>query len=112
MAIRFLTSVSLLIAAIALASCAALTQHANGFWVDKSQQVLVVPGMSILQVQQALGTPTQRIQYRSQPGPTFTYKVTGTIDTLFDVDFDADGKVVSTNERIIPIDGGYDRDDR
>ena len=112
MAIRFLTSVSLLIAAIALASCAALTQHANGFWVDKGQQVLVAPGMSIPQVQQALGTPTQRIHYRNQPGPTFTYKVTGTIDTLFDVDFDADGKVVSTNERIIPIDGGYDRDDR
>lgn len=112
MAIRFLTSLSLLIAATALASCTALTQHASGFWVDKSQQALVTPGMSMADVRQTLGHPTENIQYRNQPGPTFTYKVTGTVDTLFDVDFDANGKVVSTNERIIPIDGGYDRNDR
>lgn len=112
MAIKFLTSVSLVVAATALASCAAPTHQSSGFWVNKSQQALVTPGMTIPQVQQTLGTPTQRIQYRNQPGPTLTYRVTGTVDTLFDVDFDAQGQVASTNERIVPIDGGNDRDSR
>lgn len=96
--------------AAGFAFCAALAQAASGFWVTPNQQALVTPGMSMAEVRQTLGHPTQNIKYRNQPGRTFTYKVTGTMDTLFDVDFDADGKVLSTNERIVPIDGGSDWD--
>lgn len=98
------------VAAAGLAFVVALAQAASGFWVNPGQQALVRPGMSMAEVRQTLGHPTQNIKYRNQPGRTFTYKVMGTLDTLFDVDFDADGTVLSTNERIVPIDGGSDWD--
>lgn len=100
-----------LILAAALTGCAIGAQPAQGFRVDQSQEAMVTRGMSVEQVRQILGHPTRQIQYRNQPGPTFTYLVIGTIDTVFDVDFDANGQVTSTNERVIPIDGdsAFDR---
>lgn len=107
--IHIIPAARLLVAA-GFVFCAALTQAASGFTVNQNQEVLVTPGMSMPQVREALGHPSQQIQYRNQPGPTFTYRVMGTVDTLFDVDFDAKGVVASTNERIVPVDGGSDLD--
>ena len=105
MAFPYIAATSRLIATTGFALYAALAQAASGFWVNHSQEVLVTPGMDMAEVREALGHPTQFIKYRNQPGPTLTYRVIGTADTLFDVDFDAMGKVLSTSERIVPIDG-------
>jgi len=57
--------------------------------------------MSTAEVQAALGHPEQNIHYRNEPGPTFTYQVSGTQGTtVFDVDFDANGRVASASERV------------
>lgn len=109
MALHHITPASRLMVAAGLAFFTAVAPAASGFTVSKSQEVLVTPGMSMEQVQQVLGRPARFIQYRNQPGPTFTYRVMGAADTLFDVDFDANGQVASTNERIVPLDGN-DRD--
>jgi len=60
----------------------------------------VVPGMQSLDVQLALGRPEHKAKFHNEPGPTWTYRVAGSEDTVFDVDFDADGKVLSISERI------------
>jgi len=52
-------------------------------------------------VQQALGTPEINVQYLNEPGRTWSYQVIGTESKLFDVDFSANGKVLSTSERIV-----------
>lgn len=91
-------------AALGLAATAALA--ATGFQVTKKQETLVAPGMTMDQVQTALGRPAQNVKYRNEPGRTFTYQVLGTDDQLFDVDFSADGRVASTNERYDEVGGG------
>jgi len=110
MAPKCINFASRMLVTAGFAFCSAMALAASGFWINQTQEVLVTPSMSMPQVRQALGHPTQFIKYRNQPGPTFTYRVIGTLDTLFDIDFDANGQVVSTNERIVPIDGGSDRD--
>lgn len=110
MTLTYIPSAARLIVAAGFAFCAVLAQAASGFWVSQNQEGLVAPGMSMQQVRDTLGHPTTFIKYRNQPGPTFTYRVMGTADTLFDVDFDANDRVVSTNERIVPLDGGSDLD--
>jgi len=80
---------------------AAAAQAASGFTITKGQEVLVRPGMSTAEVQSALGHPEQNLHYRNEPGPTFTYSVAGTEDTVFDVDFAANGRVASTSERVL-----------
>lgn len=86
-------------------------QAAPGFRQDPQQEAVAARGMSMEQVRQLLGNPGQQIKYRNQTGPTLTYQVIGTVDTVFDVDFGANGEVVSANERVIPIDGdgAFDR---
>ena len=78
----------------------AAAQAASGFTVSHDQETLVKQGMSTAEVQSTLGRPARSIKYGNEPGPTFTYRVVGSEETLFDVDFDASGKVVSVNERI------------
>ena len=86
----------------------AAAHAASGFTVTHGQESLVTPGMTEAEVQQALGHPTQDIHYRNEPGPTFTYHVDAVEPTLFDVDFSADGKVLSTSERMDESVGGGD----
>ncbi len=109
MAPKCINAASRILVTAGFAFCSALALAASGFWIDQTQEVLVTPGMSMSQVRQTLGHPTRFIKYRNQPGPTFTYRVNGTFDTLFDIDFDASGQVISTSERIVPIDAGGDR---
>ena len=80
-----------------LASAAA--QAASGFTVAHNQESAIKAGMSIAEVQVALGTPEHAVKYGNEPGPTWTYTVVGALDTLFDVDFGADGKVIAFGER-------------
>jgi hypothetical protein len=88
---------ALLAAGLFLGAVAA--QAATGYTISKGQEDLVRPGMTTAEVQAALGKPSMHIHYRNEPGPTFTYDLAGMPDTLFDVDFGADGKVASTSER-------------
>lgn len=88
---------ALVAGALGLSACA--TQ--KGFNVVSAQEPLVKVGMTQQQVLDLLGTPTRNMHYRNQPGPTFTYRVLGSLPRmLFDVDFDAQGKVASTSERM------------
>jgi outer membrane protein assembly factor BamE (lipoprotein component of BamABCDE complex) len=112
MTLELISSTPRLLLAAGLFLGAAAAQAASGFTVNPSQQALVTPGMSAAEVQSALGRPARNIKYVNQPGPTFTYLVIGKKDTLFDVDFGADGKVTSLSERMKnELDGHGGRDD-
>lgn len=78
----------------------AAAHAAGGYNVTKGQEALVTPGMTAAQVEQALGHPAVNIHYRNEPGPTFTYHVVGDTQTVFDVDFNASGVVLSSSERL------------
>lgn len=94
------TASSLLTSFASLAAVTATVAHAAiGFTVTPQQETQIAPGMTTAQVQSLLGAPAKGIRYGNEPGPTWTYGVTGVKDTLFDVDFGADGKVASIGER-------------
>jgi hypothetical protein len=82
--------------------CAAAAQAAGGFSIAQSDEVSVAVGMSEAEVQQNLGPPARTRQYPGGPGPSWTYAVQGAPfgRTDFDIDFGADGRVVSTYERL------------
>ena len=82
---------------------AAIAQAASGFNITQSDESKVAVGMDTTDVQRSLGPPERVRQYPRQPGPTWTYNVVGAPFgiTKFDVDFGADGKVISASERII-----------
>jgi len=92
--------------ALVVGAMAALGAHAAaGFTVVAPQEASVKPGMSSAQVRELLGRPARYSKYRNQPGPTFAYYVVGKYDTVFEIDFSADDKVVSSSERIEMKDG-------
>jgi hypothetical protein len=97
----------LLVAGLALAAAAA--QAAGGYSVAPAQEKLVTAGMSQGEVKQALGRPAQTMRYVNEAGPTWTWDVNtvgigGADQTVFDVDFGADGRVASAQERVIQRD--------
>ena len=57
-------------------------------------------------VRKLLGRPAHNVKYRAEPGRAWTYGVVGVdndmeeANTLFDIDFDAKGKVLSMSERV------------
>jgi len=79
----------------------AAAHAASGITINSDQEKLAKVGMNTADVMQALGRPAQTVQYGNEPGPTWTYQVvTGGHDTtVFDVDFDANGKVASVGQR-------------
>ena len=85
-----------------LAVCAAAAEAAGGFSITPSDEGRIAVGMSEADVQQHLGPPARARRYPNALGPTWTYAVQGAPfgRTDFDIDFGADGKVVSTNERL------------
>jgi len=87
----------------ALGIVSALAHAASGFNITQSEESKVAVGMDTTDVQRSLGTPERVFRYPRQPGPTWTYNVVGAPFgiTKFDVDFGADGRVVSATERII-----------
>lgn len=89
-----------------------LAAHAqDGFTVRPHQESLVQPGMSKSEVQQVIGRPSQEQRYGLAPGSTWVYGVAGAVSdeimntrTVYEVDFDSDGKVISARERVIDLD--------
>jgi len=88
---------------IALSVISAVAQAAGGFNIVQSDESKIAIGMDTTDVQRSLGPPERVFRYPRQPGPTWTYNVVGAPFgiTKFDIDFGADGKVVSASERII-----------
>lgn len=95
----------LIAAGLALGAAAASAQ--SGYWVNKNQEVLVKPGMTKTEVQQTMGRPSRDARYGAAPGSTWIYHVSGTAipeannRTLYEIDFDAEGKVISAGERVV-----------
>lgn len=90
---------------VALALCsAALVQAATGYTVTADQQAAVKVGMSRDEVRALLGRPAHNLKYRSEPGRSWTYGVIGLTlsgeHAVFDIEFSADGRVLSTDRRI------------
>jgi hypothetical protein len=73
--------------------------------LNPGQETMVTAGMSESAVRQALGAPARIHHYGDEPGPTWTYDLTGSNANyassmvVFDVDFGANGQVVSSGER-------------
>ena len=93
-----------LLGGLVLSSAAAQAQ--NGFTIFTSQENVVTIGMSASEVRQLLGRPARAIQYRSAPGPTWTYRV---VDALFGrtdfvIEFGPDEKVIAKGEMVIGSD--------
>lgn len=99
MTTHHLPQVARALLAAALLGGVAAAQAAAGYTVESSQESLVTPGMSASEVEAVLGHPAKNVQYGNEPGPTFSYRLAGDQQTLFDVDFDADGKVLAVSER-------------
>lgn len=102
--VRFSPPSSALLA-IGLFLGAAGAQAAPGYTVAARQETLVSVGMSQADVRQLLGRPQTDISYRNQPGSVYTYRVAGIEPTVFEIDFDTDGKVASATE--VPGDSGH-----
>ena len=89
--------------AVALCS-AAIVQAASGFTVTAAQQNAIKVGMSRDEVRGLLGRPAHNIKYRAEPGRTWTYGINdGTTPdeaSVFDIEFSADGRVVSKGKRV------------
>ncbi len=83
---------------------AALVHAAGGYTVTAAQQSAVQVGMTRDQVRSLLGRPAHNVKYRAEPGRTWTYGVLGNYmpgeETVFDVDFTAEGRVMSTGLRV------------
>ena len=88
--------------AAGLASGVAAAHGATGYTITENQANVVAYGMTTSEVQQILGRPANVVMYRSAPGPTWTYRVIGTVfaATELDIDFGADGTVKSVGERV------------
>ncbi len=86
-----------LIAGVCLASFMAPSLAAGGYSVTEQEAQQITAGMSPEEVRRLLGRPAHNVQYRNEPGPLWSYTVSGMIDpTLFEIGFSADGKVLAT----------------
>ena len=106
MSVRLIHGAAHLLMAAGLACGAMAAQAASGYIVTQQQETMVSPGMSMDQVRQVLGHPERAVHYGNEPGTTYTYRVRNQEQTLFDVDFTADGQVLKMNERMDPEGGG------
>jgi hypothetical protein len=89
--------------ATALVAAAWGAQAASGYSISHEQEGLIKVGMSQSEVREALGRPETMQKFNNEPGPTWTYEVVGAYDpAVFYVDYDADGKVASVAEWILP----------
>lgn len=95
---------------VGLAFGAIAANAQDGFTVSPYQESMVKPGMSKSEVQQVIGRPSRDETYGVAPGSTWTYGVrgmlgdgiTGNSTTIYEVDFGADGRVISAKERVLP----------
>jgi hypothetical protein len=93
---------TVVLAALSLGLAALGAQAAVGDRPGPVKESLVKAGMSTQEVLAALGRPAQIAKFMNEPGPTWTYTIDVGAENarVFDVDFDRDGKVASSSERI------------
>ena len=103
---RLNAPVSRCLLAAGLVFGAAAAVAADGYTVNGKQEAQIKVGMSQDQVRQIIGRPVRMEQFGNEPGPTWTYDVVGGLGhvSMFDVDFGADGRVASSQERIVDVD--------
>jgi outer membrane protein assembly factor BamE (lipoprotein component of BamABCDE complex) len=96
--------------AVGLATGLATAYAATGVNITTKQENMITAGMTTQQVQSAIGRPEHVARYVNEQGPTWTYGVQGAVGlgggeaAVFDVDFGADGRVVTVEE--IRLDNG------
>jgi hypothetical protein len=75
---------------------------ASGYSITPGDESSISIGMTDAEVRDRLGPPAHIRQYPNRPGPSWTYEVRGAPfgRTDFDIDFGADGKVVTTFEKL------------
>jgi outer membrane protein assembly factor BamE (lipoprotein component of BamABCDE complex) len=78
-------------------------QAAPGFTVQPRDEQLVKVGMTQDEVRAAIGVPTRSLQFKATDRTTWTY-LRPDVESVFDVDFSADGKVVSATPRMVHFD--------
>jgi hypothetical protein len=103
---RLNTSVSRCLLAVGLVFSAAAAMAADGYTVNQKQETRIKAGMSQDEVRQIVGQPVRVERFGNEPGPTWTYDVVGGLGpvSMFDVDFDAGGRVTSAQERSVEVD--------
>lgn len=92
---------TVLAACIVLSGASAFA--AAGFTMAPAQEAQITVGLSRDEVRGMLGRPAHNMKYINEPGRTWTYGVVGknvVENTVFDVDFSSDGKVLHANERV------------
>lgn len=99
------STIGLATAALLVAAATPALAEPAGVTVVESQEASIKVGMTSAEVRQILGRPQRINQYRNQPGATYAYVLVGKYDTVFEVDFGSDGKVINTDERIEMRDG-------
>jgi outer membrane protein assembly factor BamE (lipoprotein component of BamABCDE complex) len=81
---------------------------ASGYTIRHHQEQMITAGMTADEVRQVIGSPITRVQYRNEPGPTWSYHVADVTpafpnsQTEFDVSFGANGRVASAAESAAP----------
>ena len=87
----------------AAAAAVASADLLRGVYVGREQERLVTTGMKCDEVRALLGNPAASVEYRAD-APTWTYYLVGHPpgNFLFDVQFNADCRVVSKGERVLP----------
>jgi hypothetical protein len=103
---RLNPSISRCLLAAGLVFSAAAAMAAGGYTVNQKQETLIQAGMSQDEVRQIVGRPARVEKFGNEPGPTWTYGVAGGLGyvSMFDIDFGADGRVASAQERIVDVD--------
>lgn len=103
---RLNPSVSRCLLAAGLVFSAAAAMAADGYTVDQKQEARIKVGMSQDEVRLIVGQPVRVDKFGNEPGPTWTYDVVGGLGhvAMFDIDFGADGRVASAQERIVDVD--------
>ena len=88
--------------ALAAASVAPAALAAERFEADRIP--LIKPGMTQDEVQQVLGRPARTQHYSLSQSTTWTYDVDplAAEQVIFDVDFNAQGRVAASGERRLP----------
>jgi outer membrane protein assembly factor BamE (lipoprotein component of BamABCDE complex) len=92
-------TVARLLLGAGLLAAAAAAHAALGVTIESGDEARVAPGMQAAAVRLALGAPALDRSYPSEAGPTWTYRVADRSQTVFDIQFDATGTVLSATER-------------
>lgn len=101
---RPITRRLVLAAALGLAAASVVPAALAAERFEADRIPLIKPGMTQGDVQQALGRPARTQHYAPSHSTTWTYDVDPLAEeqVIFDVDFDAQGRVAASGERRLP----------